>query len=178
MKILMWIAIVLGVGLAGLLLYASSLSDTFAVSRTQNIKAPAAKVFPLIDDVRAMNTWNPFAKQDPAIKIEYGDATSGPGASYSWTGRQSGAGRLSITGGKANERVDMRLDMTAPMEAHNDIVFSLTPREDNSTDVTWSMTGTRPFLGKLIATVFSMEKMVGGSFEQGLADLKTIAERP
>ena len=29
----------------------------------------------------------------------------------------------------------------------------------------------------MMGVVFSMDKMVGGDFEKGLADLKTIAER-
>jgi hypothetical protein len=29
----------------------------------------------------------------------------------------------------------------------------------------------------MMGVVFSMDKMVGGEFEKGLADLKTIAER-
>ena len=39
------------------------------------------------------------------------------------------------------------------------------------------MTGTRPFSHKLRGTLFNMDKMVGGEFAKGLANLKAIAEK-
>jgi hypothetical protein len=38
------------------------------------------------------------------------------------------------------------------------------------------MTGKNNFVAKAFCLFISMEKMIGGQFEQGLADLKTIAE--
>jgi hypothetical protein len=38
------------------------------------------------------------------------------------------------------------------------------------------MQGPCPFLGKVMGVLFNMDKMVGGAFEEGLADLKARAE--
>jgi hypothetical protein len=38
------------------------------------------------------------------------------------------------------------------------------------------MQGPSPFLGKLMGVVVNMDKMVGGAFEEGLAELKLRAE--
>jgi hypothetical protein len=38
------------------------------------------------------------------------------------------------------------------------------------------MKGETPFIGKIMHTIFSMEKMVGGDFELGLSRLKAAAE--
>ena len=62
------------------------------------------------------------------------------------------------------------------MEARNQVQFILQPR-GNATDVTWQMEGPSPFLGKLIGVFMDMDRMVGGQFESGLADLKQRAER-
>ena len=176
--VFMWIAIMVGAGIAGLLLYAATLSDTFSVSRTRTIAAPPSKIYPLIADVREMNAWNPFAKQDPSIRIHYGAQTSGPGASYSWTSNgRAGQGRLSVSGVVPYERLDMLLEMEKPIAARNDIAFILRSRDGGNTDVTWSMSGSRPFIGKVLDAVFNMDRMVGGSFEKGLGDLKEIVER-
>jgi hypothetical protein len=70
----------------------------------------------------------------------------------------------------------MTLDMTAPMACHNLIDFTLAPR-GAATDVTWTMTGPCPFLGKLMGVIFNMDKMVGRDFENGLTSLKTLAEQ-
>ena len=38
------------------------------------------------------------------------------------------------------------------------------------------MHGPVPYMAKIMQLFFSMEKMVGGSFEEGLANLKAAAE--
>ena len=45
------------------------------------------------------------------------------------------------------------------------------------TDVRWAMHGPTPYLGKVMHTIFDMDKMVGGDFEAGLAALKAAAEK-
>lgn len=49
-------------------LIASQRLATFRVSRAITIAAPADRIFPLINDVRAFNTWNPYNQKDPAMK--------------------------------------------------------------------------------------------------------------
>lgn len=71
----------------------------------------------------------------------------------------------------------MQLDMLKPLEAHNTVVFTLRPTTPNNTAVTWAMTGDRPFIGKVLDAVLNMDRMVGGEFEAGLADLKAQAEK-
>src|SRR5262245_16571564 len=61
------------------------------------------------------------------------------------------------------------------MRATNRAVFTLTPTGDG-TRVTWRMEGTNNFVGKAVALVMKPEEMVGGTFEHGLAELKTLAE--
>ena len=39
------------------------------------------------------------------------------------------------------------------------------------------MYGPAPFLSKLMQVFVSMDKMIGKDFEQGLANLKALAER-
>jgi hypothetical protein len=43
--------------------------------------------------------------------------------------------------------------------------------------MTWSMEGKTSFIGKIFHVVMNMEKMMGGAFEQDLADLKATVER-
>ena len=39
------------------------------------------------------------------------------------------------------------------------------------------MDGQVPFVGKVLHLIFNMDKMVGGDFETGLADLKALTEK-
>src|SRR5271165_1393266 len=81
-----------------LLVYVSTRPDQFRIVRRQTIKASPDVIFPLIGDLRRFNEWNPFAKADPAVNLEYGATSAGPGGRYNWdsTG-QAGKGRMEIT---------------------------------------------------------------------------------
>ncbi len=52
---------------------------------------------------------------------------------------------------------------------------SLQPRE-TGTLVTWTLTGPTTFMTKLMGVFLSMDKMLGGDFEKGLANLEAEVE--
>ena len=161
----------------GILVAASLAPNTCRIQRSARIQARPENIYPLINDLRAFNRWNPFARKDPKMQGTYQGPVEGPGAIYDFKGSgQSGEGSIQIVGHKPAAEVTMQLDMRRPMKAQNLIVFSLTPAED-ATEVTWLMQGKVPFVGKILHLLFSMDKMVGRDFESGLANLKTIAEQ-
>ncbi|MCL4764120.1 MAG: SRPBCC family protein [Burkholderiales bacterium] len=163
---------------AAVLLYATTRPDTFRVERMASIRAPAAKIHPLIADLRQFNTWNPYEKKDPDLKGRYRGAPSGPGAGYDFEGNKDvGKGSIEIVESAPPTRVAMKLDMLAPFEAHNLVEFTLAPRGE-ATEVTWSMRGPSPFVARLVGVFMDMDRMIGRDFEAGLANLKAIAERP
>jgi len=169
------IAIAVAVAVAALLIYAATKPNTFTVQRTASIAAPADRIFPLIDDLHAHHAWSPFEK-DPAMKRTHSGAERGPGAIYEWEGnRQVGKGRIAITASTPS-KVTMALDMIKPFEAHNIVEFILEPK-GSATSVTWAMSGRQPYMAKVMGLFMNCDKMVGSQFEEGLAKLKTIAER-
>jgi uncharacterized protein YndB with AHSA1/START domain len=176
LKILLGIAAVVGVGIAGVLIYAATKPDTFSVQRSVVIAAPPDKLFGLINEPKAFNTWNPYARKDPQIKLRYEGAASGPGAAYAWESESLGVGRMEVIEAVAPSRVAMRLEFEKPMQAKNRVDFTLKP-QGGATQVTWAMSGPMPYISKLFTTFMDMDKMVGGDFEAGLGNLKTLAER-
>jgi len=149
--------------------------STFAIERSIEIAAPPEVVFTHLDSPRAMDAWSPWNKIDPQQKITHEGPESGVGAAESWDGPQIGAGRLTITGVKPNEEVEMRLEFTRPMHVTNRALYELASVGD-ATRVTWRMEGTNNFVGKAASLVMDMDETVGGTFERGLADLKALAE--
>jgi uncharacterized protein YndB with AHSA1/START domain len=177
LEILIYVVIALVVVVGALLVYASAKPDTFRVQRSTAINAPAERIFPLIANLKSMNTWNPFVDPDPAIKITYSGPESGKGAAHTWSGNNKvGEGRIEITDAVPSSRVAMQLDMLKPMKAHNAVEFTLKPN-GRETAVTWAMSGRQPLLAKLMTIFVDCDRMVGGQFEKGLASLKAIAER-
>ncbi len=181
--LLIVIAILLAVAIAAALIYAATAPDTFTISRSIQIAAPAERIFPLIDDLHAQSQWSPFEK-DPNMKRAYSGPPAGKGAVYEWDGdRQVGAGRIAITESLPPSRVSLALDMLRPFAAHNRVDFVL--EQDGGavantrpilTRVTWAMQGRQPFMAKLMSLFINCDKMVGSEFEKGLAKLKAIAE--
>jgi uncharacterized protein YndB with AHSA1/START domain len=170
------VAVVLAVGIATVLVLAAGKPDTFQIQRSATIEAPPERIFPLIEDFRQWTAWSPYEKKDPAMKRTFSGADKGPGAVYAFEGNgQVGSGRLTMTETVPSSKVALTLDMIKPMQAHNNITFTLAPQGD-ATTVTWAMQGQTPFLGKIFHVIFNMDRMVGGDFEKGLADLKAAAE--
>lgn len=173
------IALILALAVAALLLYAATRPGTFAVQRSAVIQAPPDKLFPLINDLRQFNTWNPYAQKDPAMRIAYRGPASGPGAAFDFSGnKEAGKGSIELTGGQAPTRVGMRLHMIEPFEGRNEIAFTLVPQgsQGEATQVTWAMHGPSPYISKLIGIFIDMDHMIGRDFEAGLARLKAVAE--
>jgi hypothetical protein len=56
----------------------------FRVVRSAVMRAPADKVFGLINDFHAWERWSPWARLDPAMQSTYSGSTSGKGAIYEW----------------------------------------------------------------------------------------------
>ena len=110
------------------------------------------------------------------MKKTFAGSNDGPGAIYTWNGNsQVGEGRLTIMESKPGELVSMKLEFSRPFKATNQVNFKLAPSE-GGTRVSWIMDGTNNFMSKAMSLIMNMDKMVGKDFEQGLANLDTVAQ--
>lgn len=148
----------------------------YRVTRTARMAAPAGAVFAQVNDFHNWEAWSPWAKLDPAARNSFDGPASGAGAGFAWAGNdQVGEGRMTITESRANELVRIKLDFVKPFASTCTTEFALKPDGDQ-TAVTWSMSGHKSFLEKAFCLFMDMDKMVGGDFERGLAQIKAIAE--
>ena len=60
--------------IVGILAFAATRPDSFRVQRSASILATPERIFPLINDLRRFNTWNPFEKKDPNLQGRYSGA--------------------------------------------------------------------------------------------------------
>ncbi|MBI4324246.1 MAG: SRPBCC family protein [Chloroflexi bacterium] len=86
-----------------------------------------------------------------------------------------GEGHMTITESRPNERVQFQLEFFKPMAGVSTVEFTFKP-QGHQTEVTWTMTGQTNFIAKAMWLFMSMDKMVGGQFEKGLASMKSLAE--
>jgi hypothetical protein len=162
--------------LAAALVYVAARPDTFRIERSINIDVAPEVIFSNINDFKRWNEWSPWDKIDPGLKREFSGASKGKGAAYAWIGNsQVGTGRMEIVEATPFTAIQIQIDFTAPFKASNIIDFKLT-RQGDTTDVSWAMSGPQPFVSKLMGLVFNMDKVVGGQFATGLAQLKQVSE--
>ena len=146
----------------------------FTVQRERTIAAPADRVAALLTDFHEWKRWSPWEDVDPQLHRAYSGPESGEGARYAWSGnRKAGAGSMEITH-VSEHRVDVDLEFTKPFASKNITSFSLKPDGDG-TRVTWSMTGPRPLLMRLMGPIIDMDKLVGKDFDRGLERLDAAA---
>ena len=148
----------------------------FRVVRTASVSAPASAVFAQVNDLHKWEAWSPWAKLDPAAKSSFEGAPAGQGAMFAWAGNSKvGEGRMTITDSRPNELIKIKLEFLKPFTATNTVEFAFKPEGDR-TVVTWSMAGANNFMTKAFTLFMNMDKMVGGDFEKGLAQMKSVAE--
>jgi uncharacterized protein YndB with AHSA1/START domain len=148
----------------------------FRVTRSTTISAPPAAVFAQVNDFHKWEAWNPWEKIDSAMKQSYEGAPSGLGAIYGWVGNNEvGAGRMTITESRPSDLIRIKLEFFKPFAATNTAEFTF-KSEGSQTVAAWSMSGNKNFMAKAIHLVMNMDKMIGGQFEKGLAQMKATAE--
>jgi len=176
--ILVKIALVLLIVVAGIFGMGAAQPDDFRVVRTATVDAPPADVFPQVGDLHNWDHWSPWAKLDPNAKNTFEGPESGEGAVFSWDGNDKvGAGRMTVLESRPNEYLKIKLEFKRPMEDTSTTVFEFKPDGDK-TVVTWSMAGHHQnLIGKTICMLMNMDKVVGGQFETGLTNLKSIVEK-
>ena len=176
-EIIAIIAVILAIAIAVVLILAATKPNTLRVQRAASIRAPADRIFPLINDFHQWRGWSPYENKDPVMKRTYEGAESGKGAVYAWDGNKNvGSGRMEILEASAPSKIIIKLDFFKPFEGHNTAEFTMLPQGD-VTNLTWTMTGPAIFMSKLMQVFINLDHMIGRDFEAGLTNLKNLAEK-
>ncbi|NBV41813.1 transcriptional regulator [bacterium] len=148
----------------------------YVISRSVSINAPVSDIFPLINNPKQMNSWNPWVAMEPTTPMTYSGPESGVNARADWTdGKQLGTGSATIVESVAESKVVTRVEFTKPqaMLQYSEITLIAS---NNQTKATWTVSGNNGFVPRLFCFFMNMEKMVGGTMEKGLQTLKTTVE--
>ena len=141
------------------------------------IQASPEKVFSLINDFHHWPEWAQPDREDAAMKRTYSGADSGVGAITDWQGAgATGKGQAEIVESVPSQKVTVRVDWVKPMQLQNVNEFVLQP-SGSATNVTWSMHGPNLYIMKLMGVFINMDKMMRKHFEDGLKNLKEVAEK-
>ena len=173
MEIAFIIAVFLGLALGFVI---AKKPSEFCVSREALIPASPAEIFPYINNLQAWQTWSPWARMDPEAKGTSEGPIEGIGAKFSWEGKKTGKGSMTVMQSRPDEFVQFKLEFIKPMAATNLAEFTLTPAGNNQTRVNWTMYGPNTFAGKCLSLFIDCEKMCQEQFGQGFENLKQVLE--
>lgn len=148
----------------------------YRITRSTVVSAPPGVVFDQVNNLHNWHAWSPWEKLDPNAKIGFEGPPAGKGAVSTWSGNDKmGAGRMTIIDSQPSELLRIQLDFERPFKDTSTTEFAFQP-EALKTRVTWSMWGERNFIAKAVCMFMDMDNVVGGQFEKGLANLKSVAE--
>jgi uncharacterized protein YndB with AHSA1/START domain len=160
-----WV-VLLGIGLV--------LPGHYRVERTTIVAAKPEAVFPLVSDLKTWKRWGVWFERDPGMEISYSPFTAEVGAWSQWKSKSQGDGKMTISAVRPPEYFEYKMEFT-DMGMVSKGTMGLKP-VDGGTMVSMTMEGD---LGHSPVNrwfgVF-MDKLVGPDFEQGLANLRRIAE--
>ncbi|MGH6791484.1 MAG: SRPBCC family protein [Methyloceanibacter sp.] len=148
----------------------------FHVERTATVAAPQADVFARVNDFHKWDTWSPWAKLDPAAKVNFEGPPSGEGTVMTWDGNDKvGEGKMTLVESRPSDLVKIKVDFVKPFEGSSTSQFTFKPDGDR-TAVTWTMDARHNFLEKAFCLIMNGRKMVGDDMEKGLAQMKSVVE--
>ena len=176
MKILQWTLAFIGMVALAALAVGFFLPASFEVTRSVVIDAPESRIYDDIVDPRIWKRWSVWTRRDPQMDIAYAGPPFGQGAKWSWKSKSEGAGSMEFVRVEPNKRIEYALAFPEfNMKSGGAFAIDAAP---SGTKVTWTNAGdvgTNPLKHYL---AWGMDRLVGPDFEQGLANLKSVAEKP
>ena len=176
MKIVQWTLAVVGALALAILIGGVALPSKFSVSRSVTVAAPSDRLYDYVVEPRQWAKWSVWQRRDPAMRVTYSGPPFGMGAKWSWESKQEGSGSMEFTRVEPNRLVAYSLDFPE-FGMHSAGTFTF-EAAGSGTRVTWTNAGDiggNPLKHYLAA---AMDHVVGPDFEQGLANLKALAEKP
>lgn len=175
MRVLKWIAGLLVLAVVAFLAIGMFLPREVTVTRSTDIAAPAADIFPHVNSMQATEAWSPWLAIDPDNKLTYSGPESGIGNKLEWASDhpQVGSGSQEIIASDEGKRVQTALDFGEMGTARAQFLLK---EQGGVTTVTWDLEtdmGAGP-MGRWMGLM--MDKWVGADYEIGLANLKALVE--
>lgn len=154
------------------------LPGEFSVERAAEIQAPPAQVHGLLANLERWQSWWPWYEEDDQFQPKFEGPDRGPGATMTWDSLKFGEGKLVLQGADPGAGVTYAMDVEQG-HMHIDGSFAFTPGLTHLR-VVWKVDGAvgSSMLDKTLGKYFVLfaDRNLGPSMEQGLANLKAVAE--
>jgi hypothetical protein len=161
-------------GVVIILIVSALMPSRYYVEKTTVIKRPVSLVMDKIGDLNNYAKWNPWQQADPSSTKNITGIPKTVGHTYSWQGKKTGVGSLSISG-IDSKHIHFNLDFLKPWKSHAKDNWLFEEWGNNETKVTWQNSGQLPWpLARLMGPMIN--KSLNQRFEGGLKNLKRMCE--
>ncbi|MFP2996406.1 GyrI-like domain-containing protein [Spongiivirga sp. MCCC 1A20706] len=177
MKIIKYLFFLIIIGLIGLLVYAGTKDGSYQVVESKMINAPAEVIFNNVNDYKNWEVWGAWMKEDPNMKLSYGDTTSGNGASYSWESEKAGNGTMKTVSVINNAEIVQEMTFKSPMgDSQSNVYWTFEEQDQGSTKVSWGINGEQSLLEKVFFLFQdqTIEEGIQPMYKESLANLDKI----
>lgn len=151
------------------------LPSTTVITRSITINAPDALVFELVSNHKDFKRWSPWAKRDPHMQVRLEGPAKGLGSKSYWRSEhpQVGSGESTYTVYEPYKTATLSLTFE---QGGGDAVFTLNKIDAAQTALQWQFITQNTNVIERYFGYFLLENMLAPDYEQGLADLKILAE--
>jgi hypothetical protein len=169
--------IILGI-LALVLITGLFISRDLNYQKSIFIQADIQKVWGNVNSLSAMDSWSPWNQRDPNMEKTFTGTDGEPGATQSWKSpvKNVGEGSQTIQKLYPPNRIDIRLNFIKPFKSTADSFVNL-EKSNDGTMATWGFESSMPYPMNIMKIFMNFEKSMGKDFGEGLANLKSIAEK-
>jgi effector-binding domain-containing protein/ribosome-associated toxin RatA of RatAB toxin-antitoxin module len=174
MKILKYVLFIILITLIAGAIYVAVQPSDFSFKRSIVINAPQELVFNKVNTFKKWPEFSPWLEQDKNATLKYNSIEQGLNSSYSWSGDVLGEGSMTTISVNKPDSLKQRIDFVKPFESSSMVDWEF-EKQNNSTKVTWKMSGKQDFMTKMY-TAFngSIEENTAKDFERGLFKLDSV----
>jgi len=168
MKILKYLFLLLLLSLVALTVFVATQKGIFSVERSKVINSPKATVYNYVNDFRNYEDFESWAVEDPSLKFNFPNKTTGIGGSFSWSNEEETGNAVTVKT-KDGESIEQKMKYNG---TEADVTWTFKDTLAGKTKVTWKAKGTMSFLFKVYAALNGgSDKVIGTIYEKSLVNI-------
>lgn len=168
MKILKYLFLLLLLSLVALTVFVATQKGIFSVERSKVINSPKATVYNYVNDFRNYEDFESWAVEDPSLKFNFPNKTTGISGSFSWSNEEETGDAVTVKT-KDGESIEQKMKYNG---TEADVTWTFKDTLAGKTKVTWKAKGTMSFLFKVYAALNGgSDKVIGTIYEKSLVNI-------
>ncbi len=171
MKKIKYLFFLLLVAFIGFVLYVISLDNTFTVSRSRMIDAPANLVFNQIGDLKNWEKWSPWKEKDTSMVLEFSKTTNKEGDYFHFKDEKGNYPKWTNITLKPDSLIIQSL---ATQDQVQELKWKIIPQK-KGVKVEWTISGELPLLQRIYAK--QMDGMIGPMMTRGLERIEEAVHK-